>query len=164
MTKLKIELGIVHDNKYIMDIPRPKIVITYRDQVIDNIYEWYMSQGKHVPPEDLEACREIDKEITETHLLDLDTTTKADTKPAYGTPEFWKMYWQKKKATAVPGAPVKPKPVKGASKAPKTPKAPIDAAVRSLERELSQIHISTTNENPGAKKRFQFKSTGMCQS
>ena len=139
-----------------MDIPRPKIVITYRDQVIDNIYEWYMSQGKHVPPEDLEACREIDKEITETHLLDVDTTTKADTKPAYGTPEFWKMYWQKKKAAAVPGAPVKPKPLK---KAPKASKAPIDTAVKSLERELSQIHISTTNENPGAKKRFQFKST-----
>jgi hypothetical protein len=115
-----------------------------------------MSQGKHVPPEDLEACREIDKEITETHLLDVNTTTKADTKPAYGTPEFWKMYWEKKKATAVPGAPVKPKPLK---KAPKASEAPIDTAVKSLERELSQIHISTTNENPGAKKRFQFKST-----
>ena len=127
-----------------MDIPRPKVVLTYRDQVIDNIYEWYMSRGQNVPREDLEACRDIDREVMETHLLN----PEVNSKPAYGTPEFWKMHWQKKKAaTAAP--PAKPKR-----------KAATDPAVTALVQDLSQIHISTTGGNPGLVQQINKAGPG----
>ena len=130
-----------------MDIPRPKLVLTYRDQVIDNIYEWYMSRGQNVPREDLEACRDIDREVMETHLLN----PEVNSKPAYGTPEFWKMHWQKKKGAAAPGAvpPAKPKR-----------KAATDPAVTALVQDLSQIHISTTGGNPGLVQQINKSGPG----
>lgn len=129
--------------KYKMDIPRPKVVLTYRDQVIDNIYEWYMSRGQNVPREDLEACRDIDREVMETHLLN----PEVNSKPAYGTPEFWKMHWQKKKAAAA--APAKPKP-----------KSAANTAVTALVQDLSQIHISKTGGNPGLMQQINRAGPG----
>lgn len=126
-----------------MDIPRPKVVLTYRDQVIDNIYEWYMSRGQNVPREDLEACRDIDREVMETHLLN----PEVNSKPAYGTPEFWKMHWQKKKAAAA--APAKPKP-----------KSAANTAVTALVQDLSQIHISKTGGNPGLMQQINRAGPG----
>ena len=129
-----------------MDIPRPKVVLTYRDQVIDNIYEWYMSRGQNVPREDLEACRDIDREVMETHLLN----PEMNSKPAYGTPEFWKMHWQKKKAaTAATPAPPKAKP-----------KAAANTAVTALTQDLSQINISTTGGNPGSLQQINKAGPG----
>lgn len=134
-----------------MDIPRPKVVLTYRDQVIDNIYEWYMSRGQNVPREDLEACRDIDREVMETHLLN----PEMNSKPAYGTPEFWKMHWQKKKAAA-PGAapPTKPKAKRKAATDPAV------TAVTALVQDLSQIHISTTGGNQGLVQQINKAGPG----
>lgn len=136
-----------------MDIPRPKVVLTYRDQVIDNIYEWYMSRGQNVPREDLEACRDIDREVMETHLLN----PEVNSKPAYGTPEFWKMHWQKKKAAAA-GAPGAAPPAPAKPKAKR--KAAADTAVTALVQDLSQIHISTTGGNPGLVQQINKAGPG----
>ena len=132
-----------------MDIPRPKVVLTYRDQVIDNIYEWYMSRGQNVPREDLEACRDIDREVMETHLLN----PEMNSKPAYGTPEFWKMHWQKKKAAATAATPAPPK-------AKAKLKAVANTAVTALTQDLSQIQISTTGMNPGSLQQINKASPG----
>jgi len=95
---------------------RPKHPYTYEEVVMDSIFEWYMSRGMNVPPEDLEACRGIDREIQEQHLADMERVV--ETKPVYGTAEFWKQWWQKKKAkeqaVALPAkAPFKFKSTKG---------------------------------------------------
>jgi hypothetical protein len=136
-----------------MDIPRPKLVLTYRDQVIDNIYEWYMSRGQNVPREDLEACRDIDREVMETHLLN----PEMNSKPAYGTPEFWKMHWQKKKAAAAAATPAPPK---AKPKATPKVKATANTAVTALTQDLSQIHISTTGVNPGSVQQINKAGPG----
>ena len=136
-----------------MDIPRPKVVLTYRDQVIDNIYEWYMSRGQNVPREDLEACRDIDREVMETHLLN----PEMNSKPAYGTPECWKMHWQKKKAAAAAATTTAtPAPPKAKPKA----KAAVNTAVTALTQDLSQIHISTTGMNPGSVQQINKAGPG----
>jgi hypothetical protein len=137
-----------------MDIPRPKVVLTYRDQVIDNIYEWYMSRGQNVPREDLEACRDIDREVMETHLLN----PEVNSKPAYGTPEFWKMHWQKKKAAAAAAAAAAATPAPPKPKAKR--KAATDPAVTALVQDLSQIHISKTGGNPGLMQQINRAGPG----
>jgi hypothetical protein len=90
-----------------------------------------MSRGLNVPAEDLETCREIDKEVMDTYLMNTDIRTT--TNPAYGTAEFWKLHWQKKKAAAA--------------------NTSTSNAVSALVKDISQICISNTHANPG----FKFK-------
>ena len=74
-----------------------------------------------------------------------------NSKPAYGTPEFWKMHWQKKKAATATAAPPKAKP---------KAKAAANTAVTALTQDLSQIHISTTGVNPGSVQQINKAGPG----
>jgi hypothetical protein len=112
-----------------------------------------MSRGQNVPREDLEACRDIDREVMETHLLN----PEMNSKPAYGTPEFWKMHWQKKKAAAAAATPAPPK---AKPKATPKVKATANTAVTALTQDLSQIHISTTGVNPGSVQQINKAGPG----
>lgn len=78
---------------------------TPQEEIIGLLEEWYKAIGQPVPPEDLEACSRIDAEIAESNRKELEAS-KISEKPAYGTPEFWKDYWAKKRA-AVNHAPKK---------------------------------------------------------
>jgi len=113
---------------------RPKHPYTYEEVVMDSIFEWYMSRGMNVPPEDLEACRGIDREIQEQHLADMERVV--ETKPVYGTAEFWKQWWQKKKAkeqaVALPAkAPFKFKSTKGGIESQYRADKPIESQDRA---------------------------------
>ena len=70
--------------------------------------EWYANLGQTISPEELKICREIDlAEVAEA--LRLEAAAVASKKPVYGTPEFWKAHWAKKKAAAADGAVRPPK-------------------------------------------------------
>ena len=52
-----------------------------------------------ISPEEIQICRNID--IEEEAAFKKFMEKPIDIKPAYGTPEFWKDYWAKKKAKQV---------------------------------------------------------------
>ena len=71
--------------------------ITLEEEVVAGVIEWYMALGQPVPPEDLEACRGIDAAARAEVAAEM-AAPAAVAPPAYGTPEFWKQWWAKKRA------------------------------------------------------------------
>jgi len=70
---------------------------TFGEEVERLVCEWYSGKGMPVPLWELQACRKIDK--AEEALRKKEAETPAPVaKPIYGTPEFWKDWWAKKKA------------------------------------------------------------------
>ena len=76
--------------------PRPKFrikrLVKYVEPVneaAEILTEYYLAKGLTIPPEELEACKSN---------VEVQLAPSAPAKPAYGTPEFWKDYWKKKKA------------------------------------------------------------------
>ena len=62
------------------------------------IREWYANLGQTISPEELKICREIDlAEVAQAARIEA-AAIASSAKPVYGTPEFWKAYWAKKKA------------------------------------------------------------------
>ena len=72
--------------------------VTYEEEVTTSVIQWYMNLGLPVPQEDLDACRGLDAAANATLQKELTEHKVAAPPPAYGTPEFWKQYWAKKKA------------------------------------------------------------------
>lgn len=73
--------------------------ITLEEEVTAGVIEWYMALGQPVPPEDLEACKGIDAAIQADVAAEMAAPAPV-APPAYGTPEFWKQWWAKKRAKA----------------------------------------------------------------
>lgn len=71
--------------------------VTYEEEVTAGVIEWYMARGLPVPQEDLDACRGLDAAAAEATKAEL-AAPAPPPKPAYGTPEFWKEWWAKKRA------------------------------------------------------------------
>jgi len=104
-------------------VPNP-FPITLEEEVTAAVIEWYTSKGLPVPQEDLEACKGIDAQ-QQAEFKKLAVAAEAiKPKPVYGTPEFWKDWWAKKRAKEAElkaaGLPI-PEP-KGASAGPKPKK------------------------------------------
>ena len=77
-------------------LPKVAPVLTFGQEIEEAVRTWYSVLNMPVPPEDLQACRDID--ATEEAEYKRLTAEPAKPKPVYGTPEFWKDYWVKKKA------------------------------------------------------------------
>lgn len=73
-----------------------KIPITLGEQTEANIREWYATYGGSISPEEIEICRNIDIETAEENKREMNTPVVL--KYEYGTPEFWKDWWAKKRA------------------------------------------------------------------
>jgi hypothetical protein len=71
--------------------------ITLEEEVLAGVIEWYMALGRPVPQEDLDACKGIDAAAAEASKAEM-AAPAPPPKPAYGTPEFWKEWWAKKRA------------------------------------------------------------------
>jgi hypothetical protein len=81
----------------------PSLALTKGQEVEELIREWYTTRNLPIPPEEIQICRNID--IEEAAAFKKFMEKPIDIKPAYGTPEFWKDYWAKKKAKeAVPAS------------------------------------------------------------
>jgi len=75
----------------------PKYQTPLATQVYENLREWYAKLGQSIPPDELKVCREIDAaEVADAARIEAAAATES--KPVYGTPEFWKAYWIKKNA------------------------------------------------------------------
>ncbi len=85
--------------------------ITLEEEVVAGVIEWYMALGQPVPPEDLEACRGIDAAARAEVAAEM-AAPAAVAPPAYGTPEFWKQWWAKKRAKAIAEGTPLPEPKK----------------------------------------------------
>jgi hypothetical protein len=70
-------------------------------QVEEILREWHAEHGTTMPAEEYAACREIDA-VEAAEALSIEraaaAAAAAAAKPVYGTAEFWKAYWAKKKA------------------------------------------------------------------
>ena len=74
----------------------PSLALTKGQEVEELVREWYTTRNLPIPPEEIQICRNID--IEEAAAFKKFMEKPIDIKPAYGTPEFWKDYWAKKKA------------------------------------------------------------------
>jgi len=59
--------------------------------------EWHANLGQTISPEELKICREID--LAEVAAAAAVEAAAVNAKPVYGTPEFWKAHWAKKRGT-----------------------------------------------------------------
>jgi hypothetical protein len=83
---------------HVHPVPCPKFAITLGEEMEEALIEWYAKEGRSPPQDELEICRQTDAiETKESERL----YTMAKPKPVYGTPEFWKDYWARKKAGLV---------------------------------------------------------------
>lgn len=71
-------------------------LLTFGQEIEEAVREYCLMRNMPVTPEDLQACREIDgiEEAEYKKLAEAVTVPK----PTYGTPEFWREHWAKKKA------------------------------------------------------------------
>jgi hypothetical protein len=88
-------------------MPKVPPVLTFGQEIEEAVCEWYRVRNMPVPPEELQACREIDA-IEDAEYKKL-TAEPAKPKPVYGTPEFWKDWWAKKKVKEAGETNVEPK-------------------------------------------------------
>ena len=109
--KHRFELVYINKNKnteiYIGDyedqIEIPSYDRTEAEHILDLVVEYYRLQELPVPAKDLADCNELLENEKKAgglpeHWRNLPEVTPP--KPAYGTPEFWKQHWAKKKAAA----------------------------------------------------------------
>jgi len=83
--------------------PCPKFAITLGEQMEEALTEWYTALGKSVPQDELQICRDTDAAAAAELVTEkMAALTVAPAKPVYGTPEFWKDYWARKKAGLIP--------------------------------------------------------------
>lgn len=92
---------------------------TEAEHILDLVVEYYRLQELPVPDKDLADCNELLENEKKAgglpeHWRNLPEITPP--KPAYGTPEFWKQHWAKKKAAAAAAE------AAGESKAPEVEK------------------------------------------
>ena len=74
---------------------------TQAEEVWQLVQEWYAGRLEPVPEEDRTACLKM---LEEECVPAVAAAPAAAPKPAYGTPEFWKAHWAKKRATAASAA------------------------------------------------------------
>ena len=116
---------------------RDKIPITLGEQTEANIREWYATYGGSISPEEIEICRNIDIENAEEHKREMNTPVVL--KYEYGTPEFWKDWWAKKKAKESKESIEKePKEKKSKTKEPSTESKKQKPSVPKSAKQTSQ--------------------------
>jgi len=75
------------------------------DEIEENVKEWYAKLGQPIPDVELvfiKAYRDQEREqqplLWDGPMPDLPASSLPPSKPVYGTPEFWKDWWARKKA------------------------------------------------------------------
>ena len=115
--------------KFVPKSATPYVYKTYIAAEMDALMrEWYANLGQTISPEELKICREIDLAEVVAAAAAETAWAAAAAKPVYGTPEFWKAHWAKKKAAgtgtgAGTGCPPKKEGARGTGCPPKAVKA-----------------------------------------
>jgi hypothetical protein len=82
--------------QYQVPTKAPKIPITLGEEMEAILREWHSIRGKSISPEEIQICRETD--LAEGIELQAEMAKPVVLKYTYGTPEFWKDWWARKKA------------------------------------------------------------------
>jgi hypothetical protein len=87
--------------------PKPprctKIPLTLGEEMEAILREWHSVRSESISPEEIQICRETD--LAEGIELQAEMAKPVVLKYAYGTPEFWKDWWARKKAKEANGEP-----------------------------------------------------------
>lgn len=101
---------------------------TEADEIAEAVKEWYTGLGQVIPESDQEFLAVYRaQELKEFDRWDKILKGESNEppppppKPVYGTPEFWKAYWEKKRANGLV-ATTRPAPVEKKKKSLKAPK------------------------------------------
>jgi len=84
--------------------PPVEPVLSDARSVWKEVQEWYKARGQGVPADESRECMRAitaEKAAAAAWAIELEKMASlppAPQKAAYGTPEFWKDYWAKKKA------------------------------------------------------------------
>ena len=70
---------------------------TQAEEVWQLVQEWYAGRGEPVPKQDHADCMKM---LEEERVARVAPVALPAPKPAYGTPEFWKAHWAKKRAVS----------------------------------------------------------------
>lgn len=75
-------------------------VAAYQAELLEAVKLYYKERGQMAPPGDVKACKEMGQQYQADRKAELEELKRpaAPPKPVYGTPEFWKAYWAKKRA------------------------------------------------------------------
>jgi len=92
--------------RIILPPPDDPIPVTIAQEVLYSVKEWYRLKGVPVPKEDMDACllmlkeEQEEAERVQKQLQEWveNPPPSSPIKAEYGSPEFWKDYWAKKKA------------------------------------------------------------------
>jgi hypothetical protein len=132
------------------------------DEVEELVKEWYRSRNEPVPAYEYEFINVWRKSENEENEYSRKIVSREivlevkDTNPAFGTPEFWKAYWIKKKAKQAEDANKDKNDTKSVSsteskKAKKT-KKPKDTKPNDEKPTKTKINESTPVKPPTIKK------------
>ena len=92
----KIEWTPLYKGPFEKPTKAPKIPITLGEEMEAILREWHSARGKSISPEEIQICRETD--LAEGIELQAEMAKPVVLKYTYGTPEFWKDWWARKKA------------------------------------------------------------------
>ena len=99
----------------------PRIPLTLGEEMEAILREWHSKRGESISPEEIQICRETD--LAEGIERETEMAKPVVLKYTYGTPEFWKDWWARKKAKeAAGGESNSPVPKSKKSSAPKSAK------------------------------------------
>ena len=105
----------------VVKYPKVPRVLSPAEEVWASVQEYAKIHNIGISPEDVKICLDDIKEEKKKMAEPIDMTPSKPAKAEYGTPEFWKDHWAKKKANGwVPKAvKAEPKAVKAEPKAVK---------------------------------------------
>jgi len=82
--------------------PTPSLHLTQAQEVYASVIEWYKNRNEIVPKEDIDACeqmiREEKEEMKRNEEFMANPPPPVIQAPTFGSNDYWKDYWAKKKA------------------------------------------------------------------
>ena len=93
-------LVIPEQKRMIPNYKEDDLSLTQAEYIFASVIEWYRSHETEIPEEDLNWCEEYLKQEAEEKIKsdELLNTPLPPEKPSFGSGDYWKDYWAKKKA------------------------------------------------------------------
>jgi len=93
-------LVIPEQKRIIPSYKEDDLSLTQAEYIFASVIEWYRVRGEEIPDEDLNWCEEYLKQEAEEKIKsnELLNTPLPPEKPSFGSGDYWKDYWAKKKA------------------------------------------------------------------
>jgi hypothetical protein len=80
------------------DYKEDDLTLTQAQFIFASVIEWYKAKGEDVPEDDIKWCKEYIREELEEKNKQVEEEPTVTEKPSFGSGDYWKDYWAKKKA------------------------------------------------------------------